>query len=102
MGWKKTIKEYGIFFFIYWTAIWACSGVIIFLLLEYGLIGGAAAISFLKWIRLDSIISLDSIDPTVGNIAVAIAINECLEIVRFPFAVSSFVILKQVFGGNRN
>tara|TARA_B100000686_G_scaffold344391_1_gene426927 strand:+ start:284 stop:592 length:309 start_codon:yes stop_codon:yes gene_type:complete len=102
MGWKKTIKEYGIFFFIYWTAIWACSGVIIFLLLEYGLIGGADAISFLKWIRLDSIISLDSIDPTVGNIAVAIAINECLEIVRFPFAVSSFVILKQVFGGNRN
>ncbi|MCH2453449.1 MAG: hypothetical protein MK159_02405 [Halobacteriales archaeon] len=102
MGWKKTIKEYGIFFFIYWTAIWACSGVIIFLLLEYGLIGGADAISFLKWIRLDSIISLVSIDPTVGNIAVAIAINECLEIVRFPFAVSSFVILKQVFGGNRN
>lgn len=102
MGWKKTIKEYGIFFFIYWTAIWACSGVIIFLLLEYGLIGGADVISFLKWIRLDSIISLDSIDPTVGNIAVAIAINECLEIVRFPFAVSSFVILKQVFGGNRN
>ena len=102
MGWKKVIKEYGIFFFIYWTAIWACSGVIIFLLLEYGLIVGADVISFLKWIRLDSIISLDSIDPTVGNIAVAIAINECLEIVRFPLVVSSFVILKQVFGGNRN
>ena len=102
MGWKKIVKEYGIFFFIYWTAIWACSGVIIFLLLEYGLIGGADAISFLKWIRLDSIISLESINPTVGNIAVAIAINECLEIVRFPFAVSSFVILKQVLGGNRN
>ena len=102
MGWKKIVKEYGIFFFIYWTAIWACSGVIIFLLLEYGLIGGADAISFLKWIRLDSIISLESIDPTVGNIAVAIAINECLEIVRFPLVVSSFVILKQVFGGNRN
>ena len=102
MGWKKVIKEYGIFFFIYWTAIWACSGVIIFLLLEYGLIGGADVIWFLKWIRLDSIISLDSIDPTVGNIAVAIAINECLEIVRFPLVVSSFVILKQVFGGNRN
>ena len=102
MGWKKVIKEYGIFFFIYWTAIWACSGGIIFLLLEYGLIGGADVISFLKWIRLDSIISLDSIDPTVGNIAVAVAINECLEIVRFPLVVSSFVILKQVFGGNRN
>ena len=102
MGWKKVIKEYGIFFFIYWTAIWACSGVVIFLLLEYGLIGGADAISFLKWIRLDSIISLESIDPTVGNIAVAIAINECLEIIRFPLSVSSFVILKQMFDKNRN
>ena len=102
MGWKKIIKEYGIFFFVYWTALWAVSGIIIFLLLEYGMIGGTDAILFLEWIRLDSIIPLESIDPTIGNAAIAIAVNECLEIIRFPFAVSSFMILKKILGRNRN
>lgn len=95
MGWKETIKKYGVRFFIYWTAVWAINGIIIFFLLEYGLIGGADAITFFKLIHLDSFVSLESIDPTLSNMVLAYVINEVLEIVRFPIVVSTFMIFNR-------
>lgn len=51
--------------------------------------GPETAISVAKTVGLDSLVNLESLNPTFGNIALAVALNEALEIVRLPFVIST-------------
>uniref|UniRef100_A0A7S1BW81 DUF1279 domain-containing protein n=1 Tax=Corethron hystrix TaxID=216773 RepID=A0A7S1BW81_9STRA len=82
---KSLARDYGFQFMVYWTAVWACTGVGCYFALE---MGGVDAISLLM--RFDAQFGTDvasRIDPTLGNVAVAIAVNEMLEPIRLPFIV---------------
>merc|ERR1712086_255185 len=70
-------KHYGIPFLIYWTGMWAATGVIIYSGIELGGVDSVAAVR-----ALDAQFGTDMashINPSAGNLAVAIAVNEIIE-----------------------
>ena len=87
------VKKYGIPFTVYSTVLWASTGFVIYGVIESGLVGGSSAIDVLRFIRLDLIFDIESMSPELGNLALAIALNECLEIVRLPFVVATTPIV---------
>ena len=76
------IKEHGVFFVGYWSFLWVCSGLGCYAAIE--VLGPDVAISGLRYLGLDSLVNLDSINPQYFNIGFAVAINELLEPIRFP------------------
>ena len=86
-GLLQTFKELGVPFIVYWTGVWAISGLGIFAIAQ------GAEIDMIAMLRKVKI-NLD-VDPAVGNAAVAFAVNEALEVVRFPFCLLTF---KKVYG----
>lgn len=87
-GIMSMFREYGIPFIIWETVVWMGSGVVV-----YGgvtLYGGYdAVLPFLKSINFDQYVDLEHLDPRYGNLAIAVAINEALEVFRFPFVVAT-------------
>lgn len=81
------IKQHGLFFLGYWTSLWALNGIACYGLIET--FGPEAAVSTLKYIGAHSLVDLDSINPQYFNIGFALAVNELLEPIRFPFARKS-------------
>jgi len=82
---KALARDYGIGFMIYWTGVWMATGAGCYFALE---MGGVDAMDLLA--KLDSTTGTDlssRIDPTLGNVAVAIAVNELIEPIRLPFVV---------------
>ena len=84
---KKTgimalVKEHGVPFLIYWTGVWACTGVGTYFVLE---VTGVDSVSFIRSLGID----LD-VSPQTGNIGVAVAINEMMEVVRLPVCIATF------------
>jgi len=88
------MKEHGAFFLVYWTGFWAITGVGCYAAISA--LGSDAAFKAIRAVGLDNIIPLDSLDPSMGNLAVAVAINEGLEIVRLPFIIATLPWLKRV------
>ncbi|GMH98132.1 hypothetical protein TrST_g6748 [Triparma strigata] len=82
---KSLTRDYGFPFLVYWWSLWGVTGIIC-----YGSISffSLDVPSLLK--NIDTLINIDvsgRIDPDLGEVAVAVAVNELLEPVRLPFVV---------------
>jgi len=90
--WKitKLAKEHGKGFIIYYTGVWAGSGLLIFACLELGFLGENAATTAFEAMYLDRLFDLKNINASSGNVVLAVAINEVLEVFKFPFCVWSY------------
>eukprot|EP00004_Rigifila_ramosa_P023635 TRINITY_DN6660_c0_g1_i2.p1 TRINITY_DN6660_c0_g1~~TRINITY_DN6660_c0_g1_i2.p1 ORF type:complete len:118 (+),score=15.40 TRINITY_DN6660_c0_g1_i2:313-666(+) len=75
---RNLIRQYGLPFFIFETAVWACTGLGMYYLVDSGQLGGADAITLLRKLHVDQVVSLDDINPSTGNAALAFALNELL------------------------
>ena len=75
-------KQYGPVFLMYWTGLWIVSGVTL-----YGVLEHTSLIDVEEALRMLSL--EDYVSPTAGNVAVAVAVNELLEVVRFPFTIAT-------------
>ncbi|EWM22297.1 hypothetical protein Naga_101653g2, partial [Nannochloropsis gaditana] len=84
--WKELFKKYGPAFLVYWNGVWILSGITIYAALE---LGGVDPLPLARAVHLDALIDLEKIDPSHGNVAVAILLNEVVEIVRFPFVLAT-------------
>jgi hypothetical protein len=82
---KLLIAQYGMPFMIYWTLVWLGTGAGIYgILIFFDL----DVLVFVRWI--DSTLSTNvasKIDPSLGNFAVAFALNELFEVVRLPIVI---------------
>lgn len=88
-GLGDLIRSHGLPFLSLWGGTYLLTGGAIWGVLESGLLGGADAVTILKALPfIDQVVDVDSIDPTLGNFALAITINELLEVVRLPLAVA--------------
>lgn len=92
-----TLQQYGLPFLAWWTSLYLASGVSIYVALDTGLVSGASIIDFIMQIGLDKFIDPARLDPTYGNIAIAVIVNEFLEIVRFPITLATLPYAKRVF-----
>jgi len=84
---KNLSANYGLPFMVYWTSVWCATGVGCYAAMEYG---GVEALPLIQ--HLDQLTGFDlanKIDPSLGNIAVAVAVNEMLEPIRLPFIVAT-------------
>jgi hypothetical protein len=88
---KKLIIEYGKFGLIYWTLLWFISGIGIYFLIEYKFINLEKAKMLLEKYQYE--IELDE----KKKIITAIALNEILEIIRFPFMLFTLRFAKKIF-----
>mmetsp|Transcript_1329 Transcript_1329/g.2426 ORF Transcript_1329/g.2426 Transcript_1329/m.2426 type:complete len:228 (+) Transcript_1329:4-687(+) len=123
---KSLAKTYGMPFIVYWTATWVLSGLGVYFAIEYAgkeyIVGLLKTVGLDKWINTeekqnDAVESLsgDETLPDVVensednevknksssakwvNIGLAIAVNEALEVVRFPFCVASMPYVLKIF-----
>ncbi|TDH68948.1 hypothetical protein CCR75_000962 [Bremia lactucae] len=92
-----TLQQYGLPFLAWWTSLYVASGVTIYVALDTGLVSGASIIDFIMQIGLDKLIDPARLDPKYGNIAIAVIVNECLEIIRFPITLATLPFIKRVF-----
>lgn len=89
IGWADKFKRHGPVFLVYWNGMWLLTGATIFGVIEYKVLGDVDAIQVARMIHLDRFINLDNINPTGGNLALTIAINEAFELVRLPFVLAT-------------
>lgn len=94
---RALIAQYGMPFLIWWTAVWAGTGVGLFVAFDTGIIAGADAIQFVMDMGLDRFVDVKTLNPTYGNMALAAVLNELIEPVRFPFAVATLPMVKRAF-----
>ncbi|KAG2787053.1 hypothetical protein JG687_00007964 [Phytophthora cactorum] len=92
-----TLQQYGVPFLVWWTSLYLASGVSIYVALDTGLVSGASIIDFIMQIGLDKFIDPARLDPTYGNIAIAVIVNECLEVIRFPITLATLPYIKRIF-----
>ncbi|KAI9911587.1 hypothetical protein PsorP6_008988 [Peronosclerospora sorghi] len=95
------LQQYGLPFFVWWTSLYVASGVSIYVALDMGLLSGASIIEFIMQIGLDKVIDPARLDPTYGNIAIAVIANECLEVVRFPLTLATLPYVKRIFSRSK-
>ena len=75
--------------------MWAATGVIIYSGIELGGVDSVAAVR-----ALDAQFGTDMashINPSAGNLAVAIAVNEIIEPVRLPIAIATTPTVVRMF-----
>lgn len=88
---KALVKNYGFPLFVYYWALWATMGGVVYLGID---LGGLDAMAILERIDANTGWAVsEKVDPQFGKIGVAMILNECLEPVRLPFVV---VTLKPV------
>lgn len=92
-----TLQQYGLPFLAWWTTLYLASGVTVYVALDTGLVSGTSIIDFIMRIGLDKLIDPARLDPTYGNIAIAVIVNECLEIIRFPITLATLPYVKRIF-----
>ncbi|GMF47256.1 unnamed protein product [Phytophthora fragariaefolia] len=92
-----TLQQYGLPFLAWWTSLYLASGVSIYVALDTGLVSGASIIDFIMQLGLDKFIDPTRLDPTYGNIAIAVIVNEAVEVIRFPFTLATLPYIKRVF-----
>ena len=82
---KALVRDYGIPFMAYYWVVWACTFGVVYVSID---IFGVDAMAILENIDLRMGWSLaDKVDPTVGNVGLAVVANEFLEPIRLPFVV---------------
>ncbi|KAG7381206.1 hypothetical protein PHYPSEUDO_006292 [Phytophthora pseudosyringae] len=92
-----TLQQYGLPFLVWWTSLYLVSGVSIYVALDTGLVSGNSIIDFIMQMGLDKFIDPARLDPTYGNIAIAVIVNECIEVIRFPITLATLPYVKRVF-----
>ncbi|KAF4325530.1 hypothetical protein G195_000757 [Phytophthora kernoviae 00238/432] len=92
-----TLQQYGLPFLVWWTSLYLGSGVAVYVALDTGLVSGNSIIDFIMQMGLDKFIDPQRLDPTYGNIAIAVIVNECLEVIRFPITLATLPYIKRVF-----
>mmetsp|Transcript_16152 Transcript_16152/g.19623 ORF Transcript_16152/g.19623 Transcript_16152/m.19623 type:complete len:316 (+) Transcript_16152:107-1054(+) len=95
-GMASMIQEHGKFFLGYWTFLWLSTGLSCYAAIE--VLGPEAALTSLKYVGADQLIDLDSINPKYYNMGFAIAINELIEPIRFPFTIATLTTVKRWTG----
>lgn len=96
-----TIQQFGMPFLIWWTTLYFASGAGLYLALDTGLLAGDQAVEFIMSLGLDKFVDPERLDPKYGNLAIAIIVNEALEVVRFPITVATIPYVKRVFSSNK-
>merc|ERR1712232_17706 len=84
---KSLVRDYGIGLLLYYWSAWTLTGVGCYFALEVGGIDGMMLL-----MKFDAKVGTDmasKIDPTLGNIAMTVALNECLEPIRLPLVVTT-------------
>lgn len=81
------VKEYGIEFMVYWTAVWGVTGIGIFAMLHTGIMDGMLLLHVID--NTFDLTLAERVDPSLGNIALAFALNEMIEPLRLPCVVVS-------------
>ena len=80
-------KQYGAPFIVYWWSMWMVNGLTLYGGLSVAGIDATPVITFVDE-RLSTSFG-STITPSQGNVAVAIVLNEMVEVVRFPFCVAT-------------
>ncbi|KNC79339.1 hypothetical protein SARC_08262 [Sphaeroforma arctica JP610] len=94
-GFRSMMKEYGKPFLVYWTGVWACTGV-----LTYGAVSYAGPDVALRGVQQLGVNTEEwDLTPAKINTAVAVAINEMLEPIRFPICVATTPMVVRFFRG---
>ena len=100
-GWwaslKRKSKEHGVFFLVYYTGVWAATGVGTYAMLDSGVLGASTAVDAVKAVGLDRFVDVARLDPKAGNLALAVVLNELLEPVRFPVGVLTVAPVHRAF-----
>ncbi|KAE8906328.1 hypothetical protein PF005_g8166 [Phytophthora fragariae] len=93
----STLQENGLPFLFWWTSLYVASGASIYMALDAGLISGATIIDTIMELGLDKWVDPAKLNPTHGNIAITVVVNEFLEVIRFPFSLATLKYAKRVF-----
>ena len=99
-GWLGSLQKHGPVFFVWWTGLWVASGVAIYGALEYLRVDVFGLVHRLSGGRVD-LRAYVSVDPRLGNAAAAVAVNEVLEVVRFPLALATTPYVTRLLRGGR-
>ena len=98
---KKMSQEHGIFAIAYYSSLYVGMGASVFGLLETGIVDSTLALrgaqSVIETVGLGQYFDVARVDPRLGNLAVAIAINEMLEVIRFPFVLATIPPAHRLF-----
>ncbi|GLD94291.1 hypothetical protein PINS_up002903 [Pythium insidiosum] len=100
-GLMGTIKEYGMPFFFWWTGLYLATGVGFYAAFDSGLLNGGEVIDVVMSLGLDRFVDADRLNPTHGNLALAIIVNEIVEPIRFPFALATIPHVKKLLSRNK-
>ncbi|KAE9039077.1 hypothetical protein PR002_g5682 [Phytophthora rubi] len=93
----STLQENGLPFLFWWTSLYVASAASIYMALDAGLVSGATIIDTIMELGLDKWVDPAKLNPTHGNIAITVVVNECLEVIRFPFSLATLKYAKRVF-----
>jgi len=99
VGMLGSLQKHGPVFMIYWTGMWVITGAALYGTLEVfevDLIGALERATSGK-INLHQL----GLPPAAGNVAAAIALNEALEVVRFPFVLATTPALTRMLTRGR-
>jgi len=88
-GMLAMIQEYGVAFGILYFFLWLIPILIFYSILSLGFIGWEDAKDGLKGLGLGQYFDLDGINPKYGNLAIAVFLNEFVELVRVPIVLAS-------------
>ncbi len=89
------LAEHGPIFAVYWTTTWLLTGGALYVGIDS--LGSDCAIDMARNIGVGNMVDLDNINPQYGNIALVVALNEALEVVRLPLVVSTTPMLTRFF-----
>merc|ERR1712150_229925 len=82
----QTLMDYGLPFVLWWGGLWLGMFFFLFMLLEYDIVSWQDSLRpMMEHVGL----SVDWLDPKMGNALIAFFVNEALETLRFAFAVAT-------------
>lgn len=87
-GIVQLVTQFGAPFALWYALCWLGMLFAIYMLLEAGIISWQESLRpLLQGLGLDSV--CDRVDPSMGNLVIAIIVNELIEPVRFPFVIAT-------------
>ncbi|OEU07490.1 hypothetical protein FRACYDRAFT_250908 [Fragilariopsis cylindrus CCMP1102] len=85
IGLMNYFKQLGMPFLAWWTGVWVVTGVGIYSGME---LFGIDVLGMLQTtLPSNNYIDFSKVDPKTGNVMTAVAINELIEPIRFPFVL---------------
>eukprot|EP00121_Abeoforma_whisleri_P000388 Awhi_evm1s343 len=83
---RELFAKYGVAFLVWETVVWMGTGTIVYTSFKFS---GANAIEVMNYCKMDALFDTSSINPTMGDLGISVAINECLEPLRFPIVLAT-------------